>query len=74
MWIVKCVDFIHTMPPQVIFVGPFPWQDDADDFIRSNTRYWDELTAIPLVKPPEKLSIHPNQAEISDYTDPSVAN
>ena len=53
--------------------GPFDKAQDASDFGARNFEFsW--VCELLRVKSPQLPLIHPNQAQISDYIDPAVAN
>jgi hypothetical protein len=75
MWVAIATTLYHDDVPkhQVVF-GPFRTQPAADAYARQIRNDFSFIRTVKLHKPLENPPIHPNQAEISDYIDPSVAN
>lgn len=74
MWVVICTMYEDELPLQQVVYGPFATMADAGMFVNENRSAWETVRLAPLIKPPENPQIHPNQAQIGDYIDPSVAN
>lgn len=74
MWVAICTKYEGQLPASQQIFGPFDVLSAAESFSAANTHNFDFIRIAAVSKPPKMPQIHPNQAEIGDYIDPSVAN